>query len=102
MLALLSPAKRLDFVTPPTVAMWTTPAMLSETGKLIKTARNLSQKKMRELMDISPKLAKLNSDLSTRERKLQARRQEQAQFERVLKIEGLAVVPEHLNGFYPR
>ncbi|MEC7471818.1 MAG: murein hydrolase activator EnvC [Pseudomonadota bacterium] len=30
-------------------------------------------------------LAKLNSDLSTRERKLQARRQEQAQFERVLK-----------------
>ena len=30
-------------------------------------------------------LAKLNSDLSTRERKLQARRQEQAQLERVLK-----------------
>ncbi|WOC79696.1 murein hydrolase activator EnvC [Stutzerimonas frequens] len=30
-------------------------------------------------------LAKLNSDLSTRERKLQARRQEQAQFERVFK-----------------
>lgn len=62
MIAILSPAKRLDFATPPTVPAWSTPALLDETGKLIKTTRNLSQKKLRELMDISPALAKLNSD----------------------------------------
>jgi len=62
MLALLSPAKRLDFTPPPTATARSTPALLDETGRLIKTTRNLSQKKLRELMDISPALAKLNAD----------------------------------------
>ena len=62
MLALLSPAKRLDFTTPHSVVDATLPALLEESGKLMKTTRNLSQKKLRELMDISPDLAKLNSD----------------------------------------
>lgn len=62
MLALLSPAKRLDFETPPTVSAHSTPALLDEAGKLMRTTRNLSQKKLRELMDISPTLAKLNSE----------------------------------------
>jgi len=62
LLVLLSPAKRLDFDTPVTTDAFSTPAMLSESGKLMRTARNLSQKKLRELMDISPELAKLNAD----------------------------------------
>ncbi len=62
MIALLSPAKRLDFDTPHTVSDPTLPALLDESSKLMKTTRNLSQKKIRELMGISPTLAKLNSD----------------------------------------
>jgi cytoplasmic iron level regulating protein YaaA (DUF328/UPF0246 family) len=62
MIALLSPAKRLDFKTPHTVVDTTLPALLEESGMLMKTTRNLSQKKLRELMDISLDLAKLNSD----------------------------------------
>ena len=54
MLTLLSPAKRLDFDTPPTTAAHSTPALLAESGKLIKTTRNLSQKKLRELMPEVP------------------------------------------------
>lgn len=61
MLALLSPAKRLDFDTPPAVSAHTRPELLDQTARLIKTARNLSQKKLRELMGISPALAKLNA-----------------------------------------
>jgi uncharacterized protein len=62
MLTLLSPAKALDFVTPPAVTDFTTPALMDETGRLIKTTRNLSQTKLRDLMGISPKLAKLNAE----------------------------------------
>lgn len=62
MIALLSPAKRLDFDSPHSVSDPSLPALLDESGKLMKTTRGLSQKKLRELMDISPELAKLNSD----------------------------------------
>jgi cytoplasmic iron level regulating protein YaaA (DUF328/UPF0246 family) len=62
MIALLSPAKRLDFDTPHGITDATLPALLVESGKLMKTTRNLSQKKLRDLMGISPALAKLNSD----------------------------------------
>jgi len=61
-LVLLSPAKRLDFDTPLTTTAFSTPALLSESGKLMRTTRNLTQKKLREMMDISPELAKLNAD----------------------------------------
>ncbi len=62
MLCLLSPAKRLDLDTPPTVDTFTLPGLLDDSAKLMRTTRNLSQKKLRELMDISPALAKLNAD----------------------------------------
>ncbi|NOY26231.1 MAG: peroxide stress protein YaaA [Oligoflexia bacterium] len=61
MLALLSPAKRLDFDTPPAVSAHSRPQMLDQTARLIETARKLSQDKLRELMGISPALAKLNA-----------------------------------------
>ncbi len=62
MLALLSPAKRLDFDSPLAVSAHSQPQLLDDTGKLIKTTRNLSLKRLRELMDISADLAKLNHD----------------------------------------
>jgi cytoplasmic iron level regulating protein YaaA (DUF328/UPF0246 family) len=62
MIALLSPAKTLDFerALPPLGA--TTPHFVEEARSLAKSAANLSQKRLSELMHISPKLAKLNAD----------------------------------------
>lgn len=62
MIALLSPAKTLDFerALPPLSA--TVPHFAEEAGALAKSAANLSQKRLAELMHISPRLAKLNAD----------------------------------------
>jgi cytoplasmic iron level regulating protein YaaA (DUF328/UPF0246 family) len=62
MIALLSPAKTLDFESalPPLAA--TAPHFAEEARGLAKSAANLSQKKLADLMHISPRLAKLNAD----------------------------------------
>ena len=60
MLAILSPAKSLDPAPPPFPVLASQPALMKEASSLMRTARGLSQKKIRELMDISPDLAKLN------------------------------------------
>ena len=61
MIAVLSPAKTLDyrsgFPDRPT-----RPRFDTEAASLAKSAANLSQKKLAELMHISPELAKLNAD----------------------------------------
>ena len=62
MLAVLSPAKNLD-LSPCEVKVHTTqPAVMKEAESLMKTARGLSQRKIRELMSLSKELAKLNYD----------------------------------------
>ncbi len=62
MIVLLSPAKTLDFerALPPLAV--TTPHFADEARGLAKSAANLSQKRLAELMHISPRLAKLNAD----------------------------------------
>ncbi|MEE4453017.1 peroxide stress protein YaaA [Novosphingobium resinovorum] len=62
MIALLSPAKTLDFdrTLPPLDA--TRPHFVEEAASLAKSAANLTQKRLGELMHISPRLAKLNAD----------------------------------------
>lgn len=62
MLAVLSPAKSLDHSPPPFAVPSTRPAMMKDAESLMRTARGLSQKKIRELMSLSPDLAKLNYD----------------------------------------
>ncbi len=62
MLAVLSPAKSLDPTPSPAGITSTTPAMMKEATSLMRTARGLSQKKLRELMNLSADLAKLNYD----------------------------------------
>ncbi|MEM9696376.1 MAG: peroxide stress protein YaaA [Myxococcota bacterium] len=62
MLAVLSPAKSLNLDPLDRAVAPTEPALMGEAEKLMKTARGLSQKKIRELMNISPDLAKLNYD----------------------------------------
>lgn len=62
MIATLSPAKTLDYETPlPDVAV-TVPRCADEATRLAAAAANLTQKRLRELMHISPALAKLNAD----------------------------------------
>ena len=60
MLALLSPAKSLDFSAPAVQFQSTQPVLMKDANSLMRTARGLSQKNLRELMNLSPALAKLN------------------------------------------
>lgn len=60
MLVLLSPAKTLDYDTPPQTDTYSTPQFLDDAQILIEELRQLSHQDLRDLMDISEDLADLN------------------------------------------
>jgi hypothetical protein len=60
MLIFLSPAKSLDYKTPPHIASHTQPAFLKHSETLIKALRKLSPAAIANLMDLSDPLAVLN------------------------------------------
>ncbi len=60
MLLILSPAKALDYKTPPHVATYTMPAFLERSATLISQLRELSPADIANLMDLSDPLAVLN------------------------------------------
>ncbi|WP_374340611.1 peroxide stress protein YaaA [Azonexus sp.] len=60
MLIFLSPAKSLDFQTPPQVPAFTQPAFLDRSAELIDGLRRLSPADIAGLMDLSDPLARLN------------------------------------------
>lgn len=60
MIAVISPAKRLDEGPAPAGVPWTTPALLAEAEKLMVTTRRLTRPKIAKLMDLSRELADLN------------------------------------------
>lgn len=62
MIALLSPAKTLDFERALPSTEVSTPYFAEEAESLARSASNLTQKRLAELMHISPRLAKLNAD----------------------------------------
>jgi len=62
MLILVSPAKTLDFDTPPLTAENTQPAFLSDSQELIDQLKKMSAPKVGKLMKISDKLAQLNTE----------------------------------------
>lgn len=62
MIALLSPAKTLDFERELPPLSVSTPHFVEEATSLARSAANLTQKRLSELMHISPRLAKLNAD----------------------------------------
>ena len=62
MLIVISPAKTLDFETPPKTRKFTIPEFLDDSAELIDELRELEPHKLSELMGISPKLADLNSN----------------------------------------
>ena len=62
MIAVLSPAKTLDYESPLPDLTPTRPRFAAEAETLAAAAAHLTQKKLSELMHISPALAKLNAD----------------------------------------
>lgn len=60
MLVVISPAKRLDWAERDIAT--TTPAFAPESRRLAKTMRNLTLGRLRDLMDLSDDLARLNRD----------------------------------------
>lgn len=62
MIIVISPAKTLDFETPPTTDQFTLPEFLDDSAALIDQLRTLAPDQIGKLMSISPKLATLNSN----------------------------------------
>ena len=62
MLALLSPAKSLDFDSAPITQSHSMPSFLDDSEQLIEQLRDLSPERVSELMGISAKLGVLNSN----------------------------------------
>lgn len=60
MLTVISPAKTLDFDTPPTTRKATQPRFLERSAELVADARGLSPADLRELMGVSEQIAELN------------------------------------------
>jgi len=60
MLALISPAKKLDFETEPMLDTYTQPVFLDRAQKLVVSARRLSRTALAQTMKLSPALAELN------------------------------------------
>ena len=62
MIIVISPAKTLDFETPPIAQEHTQPDFLDDSAELIDALRKLEPDQIGKLMSISPKLALLNSN----------------------------------------
>jgi cytoplasmic iron level regulating protein YaaA (DUF328/UPF0246 family) len=62
MIAILSPAKKLDYKSQPPVGEYTTPAFTDTSVKLIEALQKLSQKEVGQLMNLSDNLAALNKE----------------------------------------
>jgi cytoplasmic iron level regulating protein YaaA (DUF328/UPF0246 family) len=60
MLILLSPAKSLDYETPPTLDFHTVPDLVKESTQLVDILRELTPVDVSQLMDLSDKLSTLN------------------------------------------
>ncbi len=60
MLAIISPAKKLDFESDPITDVFTEPVLIKDTKKLAKQAKNLTRADLRRMMGISEQLAELN------------------------------------------
>ena len=62
MLIVISPAKTLDYETPPKTKVFTTPDYLGHSQQLINCLRNFSSLDISDLMNVSAKIADLNFD----------------------------------------
>lgn len=61
MLIVVSPAKTLDFETPPTVTEFSQPRFLDHSAKLVEEMRKMAPQDISNLMGVSDKIASLNA-----------------------------------------
>lgn len=62
MIIVISPAKTLDFETPPVTQSYSTPRFLDDSCELVEQLKLLEPHDISTLMSISPKLGELNAD----------------------------------------
>ncbi len=62
MIIVISPAKTVDFETPPQTSKFTSPDFLKESNKLVKEMRHYCRDDIKKLMSVSDKIADLNVD----------------------------------------
>ena len=62
MLTVISPAKTLDFETPPTTRKSTVPQLLDRSAELVEDMRSLDPDDIRALMGVSENIARLNHE----------------------------------------
>lgn len=60
MLVVVSPAKKLDFISEQSFGEWSTPDYLEQSAALVKTLRKMKREEIASLMHLSDKLADLN------------------------------------------
>jgi len=60
MIIVISPAKTVDFETPPQTSKYTTPDFLKESSKLVREMRHYNRADIKKLMHVSDKIADLN------------------------------------------
>lgn len=60
MIIVISPAKTVDFETPPQTTKFSIPDFLTESNKLVREMRNYSRNDIKKLMHVSDKIADLN------------------------------------------
>ena len=62
MITVISPAKNLDYETPPATDKFTQPELLEHSEELMKVCRELTPAQIGSLMKISDKLSGLNAN----------------------------------------
>ena len=62
MIIVLSPAKTLDFESPPVTSHFSQPDFLQESARLVSRLKKLPAARLEEMMEISPALAQLNAE----------------------------------------
>ena len=62
MIIVLSPAKTLDFESPPVTSHFSQPDFLPESARLVSKLKKLPASRLEEMMEISPALAQLNAE----------------------------------------
>ena len=62
MIIVLSPAKTLDFESPPVTSNFSQPDFLQESARLVSRLKKLPAAQLQDMMEISPALAQLNAE----------------------------------------
>ena len=100
MLALISPAKRLDLDPTPLARRATQPALLDETQRLVARCRQLTPPDLQGLMSISEKLAELNKQLEDATIDIRRYRDDKEREGQKMQADGLKEIEKQLEPIF--